>query len=600
MAAYDGINFKPPAGVRSACARGIALREEGYGGDGLRPATVAWARRLSAGERVSPEKARKMNAWFARHGASPEENRARREDKTSPAWVAWLLWGGDAGRSWSARLVRQMDARDKAARTSRTMQGVGVKLDAVVSGGGDSPWNVLAYEVALQGRGDVALTRADFEQCVTNFMRWGKEVPVVLYHADTDPASHPMAREAHAWITAMRVGSMQRDGKTVATLEARFRWVNVETRASVERGALAYGSVTLVQNGVDEESGDDVGSFLWSFSLTNNPALVDIPRIAAQHIAASAATIRAGKYYGTIEDREDVLAMLRAELMLPALASEADVLREVDKLASLVGSDEDETGVDVDDIIECIREAMRLPALTTADEVIAAVRKALASPDGGEQNSASNALPMHRGHAPASLRQEFTMSHTFITLAARLGIACNDEGAAQQQVLARAEESLPIRRQLGLSVEASAKDVAARIDALTAAESRVTALSAEVEALKVIEADRAAREVAAHVDALCVDPTHAKNRAALEFFARADYAAFSKAYPRPAHGAVSQLSQRVTSPASESPSHLSDEADAHTDRADRLATELMAKDSKLSYAVALSRASAILVQKAVQ
>lgn len=597
MAVYDGINFKPPAGVRGACARGIALREEGYGGDGLQPETVAWARRLSAGERVSPEKARNMNAWFARHGASPDENRARREDKTSPAWVAWLLWGGDAGRSWSARLVRQMDARDKAARTSRTMQGVGVKLDAMVGGGGDSPWNVLAYEVALQGRGDVALTRADFEQCIANFMRWGKEVPVVLYHADTDPMSHPMAREAHAWITAMRVGSMQRDGKTVATLEARFRWVNADTRASVERGALAYGSVTLVQNGVDEESGDAVGSFLWSFSLTNNPALVDIPRITAERIAR--ASVRAGRYYGAIEDRDDVLAMLRAELMLPALASEADVTRELDKLAAMVGSNEDETGVDVDDIIECIREAMRLPALTTADEVIAAVRKALAAPSSDAQDSASNALPMHRGRTPASLRQEFTMSHTFITLAARLGIACTDEGAAQQQVLARAEESLPIRRQLGLSVDASSKDVAARIDALNTDAARVTALSAEVEALKVIEADRAAREVAAHVDALCVDPAMARSRVALEAFARADYAAFSKSYPRPSAGSVSTLSQRVTAPASESPSALDGEADSHTDRADVLAHELMAKTPGLSYAVALSRASAILVQKAV-
>lgn len=190
------------------------------------------------------------------------------------------------------------------------------------------------------------------------------------------------------------------------------------------------------------------------------------------------------------------------------------------------------------------------------------------------------------------------MSHTFITLAARLGIACTDEGAAQQQVLARAEESLPIRRQLGLSVEASAKDVAARIESLTADAARVTALSAEVEALKVIEADRAAREVAAHVDALCVDPAMARSRVALEAFAKADYAAFSKAYPRPAHGAVSTLSQRMTAPASEVPSALDGE-DSHTDRADVIARELMSKDSKMSYAVALSRASAILVQKAV-
>ena len=281
------------------------------------------------------------------------------------------------------------------------------------------------------------------------------------------------------------------------------------------------------------------------------------------------------------------------------IAAEADVLREVDKLAAMIGSDEDETGVDVDDIIECIREAMRLPALTTAAEVIAAVRKALASSDDDAPPSASNALPMLSGHAPAPLRMESIMSITFITLAARLGIACTDEGAAQQQVLARAEESLPIRRQLGLSVDASAKDVESKIVALTADAARVTALTAEVEALKVIEADRAAREVSAHVDALCADPTLARARVALESFAKADYAAFSKAYPRPAHGAVSQLSQRVTSPASESPTHLSDQGESHTDRADVLAVELMAKDPKLTYASALKRASTILVQKAV-
>ena len=68
--------------------------------------------------------------------------------------------------------------------------------------------------------------------------------------------------------------------------------------------------------------------------------------------------------------------MLRG-LMLPARSRpEADVMRGVDKLASLVGSDGDETNVDVDDIIECIREAMQPPcAPAIMTEVIAAVRK---------------------------------------------------------------------------------------------------------------------------------------------------------------------------------------------------------------------------------
>lgn len=485
---------------------------------------------------------------------------------------------------------------------SKTLQGAGVKL-AAPSTGATSPWNVLAYEVALEGRGDVKLTRTDFEQCVENFARWGKEIPVVLYHADTDPMAHPASRKAHAWITDMRVGTMQRDGKECATLEARFRWVNAETRASVESGELAFGSVTLVQNGVDEETGEEVGSFLWSFSLTNNPALVDIPRIAAERVRTPRGrAVRAQGWYGEIEDRDDVLAMLRCVLGLPALASESDVRAELDKLASLLGSDESTTGVDVDDIVGAIREAMRLPALTTAAETIAAVRSAIAAPsdDDAAPPSASVALPMTRGLAPASLSlTEKTMTITFITLAARLGIACNDEGAAQQQVLARAEESLPIRRQLGLGADASAKDVEAKITALAADAARVAVLSAENEALKVRESERASREVAEHVEALCADPAMAKARPALEAFARADYAAFAKAYPKPAGGSLAQLTRRVAGDNGGTPAPILALAGRrHNDAAADRAKELMSQNPKLDLGAALSQASRELVQKA--
>lgn len=502
-----------------------------------------------------------------------------------------------------------MTAPDNA---SRTLLGACVKLDAPASNGALSPWNVLAYEVALEGRGDVKLTRQDFEECVANFSRLGGRVPVVLYHADTDPMAHPDARKAHAWITAMRVGSMQRDGKTCATLEARFQWVNAATRASVESGELAYGSVTMVQHGVDEETGDDIGSFLWSFSLTNNPALVDIPRIAASRgLPPSAQQIRAGcdkhemgehEQPYEIEDRDDVVAMLRAVLRLPALALEADVVREIDKLASLLGSDEGATGVDVDDIVGAIRDAMRLPALTTAAETLAAVRSALAAPsdDDAAPPSASVALPMTRGLKPASLSlTEKPMTITFITLAARLGIACNDEGAAQQQVLARAEESLPIRRQLGLGADASGKDVEAKISALAADAARVAVLSAENEALKVRETERAQREVDEHVVALCADPVYAKSRDALVAFARADYAAFSKAYPKPANSAaISQLTRRVTASDGGTPAQVVSIGKRHNDAAGDRARELMEKNPNMELGAALSQASRELAQKA--
>jgi hypothetical protein len=598
MAAYDLIDFSPPAGVRSACARGIKLHEEGLSGDGLQPETVAWARRFAAGDEASPEKARKMAAWFARHGASPEENRARREDKTSPAWVAWLLWGGNPGRSWSARLTRQMNARDRALRAGRAVQGASVKLAAVGGTGAESPWNVLAYATKLKGRGTgVELTSADFTSCVANFTAWGREIPVVLYHADTDATAHPDARKAHAWIVEMRVGTMMRAGKAVATLEARFRWVNDETRTSVETGQLAFGSITIVQGGVDEETGAECGSFLWSFSLTNNPALVDLPRIAASR------TLAAGAWYGDIDDRDDVMEMLRAVFGLPALADEATINGELAKLAAMVaasgggeGSDE-ASGIDLDDIVGALRSALRLPALTSATDVIAAVRAALAPPPSapGEMldglNDSADSRSMSRGSRAA---KETRMSTTMMALAARLGYAAPTEEAAAQHVAARAEESAEVRRSLGLPLASDVQTVAAKITALHADAAKVAVLSAENEALKSVETERHTREVAEHVEALCADPVMAKSRAALESFARNDFAAFSKAYPKPAvNAATLALTSRVTGLGGEkTPAVVNGKPASHSDRAHTLALDLQAKNQGMTYRKALEQASA--------
>ena len=126
MKSYDGINFTPPAGVRSACRAGLKLKEEGHGGKGLVGATVSWARKLAAGQKISPEKARKMNAWFARHSVGSSSRTLG--DKTSPAWVAWQLWGGNAGKAWSAKLVKQMEPRESTAKSVEVPEALGSYL----------------------------------------------------------------------------------------------------------------------------------------------------------------------------------------------------------------------------------------------------------------------------------------------------------------------------------------------------------------------------------------------------------------------------------------------------------------------------------------
>ena len=114
---YASIDFTPPKGVRAAFSRGIDLYEAGRGGDGLVPATISWARRLASGEDVTPAKARKGNAWHARHAVDERPGWGTPGSET-PGYVAFMLWGGAPGKAWFAKLVRQMDAADKAQETT--------------------------------------------------------------------------------------------------------------------------------------------------------------------------------------------------------------------------------------------------------------------------------------------------------------------------------------------------------------------------------------------------------------------------------------------------------------------------------------------------
>lgn len=132
-AAYDDIDFSPPEGAQLEAARGLEWHAQGHSGDGLTPATVRWARKIAAGDDITPDKARKMRAWLARHevdkkgeGFKPGEN-----GYPSPGRVAWALWSGDAGVSWSNKLVAQMDAADEA-KSTRPEEGINVDKSGMI------------------------------------------------------------------------------------------------------------------------------------------------------------------------------------------------------------------------------------------------------------------------------------------------------------------------------------------------------------------------------------------------------------------------------------------------------------------------------------
>lgn len=91
-----------PENVRSQFRKGLTLLD--HAGDGLRPKTVSEAREIAAGKPISPDKLVRMRAWFARHAV---DRRPGWDKDITPGYVAWLLWGGDAGRTWVNKVLSE-------------------------------------------------------------------------------------------------------------------------------------------------------------------------------------------------------------------------------------------------------------------------------------------------------------------------------------------------------------------------------------------------------------------------------------------------------------------------------------------------------------
>lgn len=113
------IDLRPPKGVRAAAARGIELVQAGKAGGGFEPATLQRARKIAAGEELTPRHVMRMYSFFARHAVDRRPGWGTPGDET-PGYVAWMAWGGDAGASWSREKAEQI----KRARAEGSMSEV--------------------------------------------------------------------------------------------------------------------------------------------------------------------------------------------------------------------------------------------------------------------------------------------------------------------------------------------------------------------------------------------------------------------------------------------------------------------------------------------
>ena len=122
------VDLSVPSFISANAKRGLKYYSEGFGGDGLVPATIAAARDMAAGKITEP-KVRKMAPWFARHqvdGKAPSNSNPSDPGYPGAGLVAWLLWGGDSNFSDRAQnwAQRKIDALNAEAESRREMKKI--------------------------------------------------------------------------------------------------------------------------------------------------------------------------------------------------------------------------------------------------------------------------------------------------------------------------------------------------------------------------------------------------------------------------------------------------------------------------------------------
>jgi hypothetical protein len=111
-------SFNPPAGVIANAKRGLELRREfNRGGTEV---GVARARSLSNGQGIPLETIRRMVSYFARHEVDKKGKDWGNASNPSAGYIAWLLWGGDAGKTWADSISEREKKKDKSMATDMT------------------------------------------------------------------------------------------------------------------------------------------------------------------------------------------------------------------------------------------------------------------------------------------------------------------------------------------------------------------------------------------------------------------------------------------------------------------------------------------------
>ena len=125
--------YKPTAGMQSAARRAIKLKEQGKAkGAGT---AVGWTRagQLARGETLSLSTVKRMYSFFSRHEVDKKGKDWDNAESPSNGKIMWLAWGGDAGFSWSRKIVEREKNMKKSVDLNEIAEEIKDILDDVVN-----------------------------------------------------------------------------------------------------------------------------------------------------------------------------------------------------------------------------------------------------------------------------------------------------------------------------------------------------------------------------------------------------------------------------------------------------------------------------------
>lgn len=113
------MSYKPTEGMVTEAQRGLDWRRE-YGRGGTEVG-IARARDIINGKNLSESTVKRMYSFFSRHEVDKQgEGFSQGEDGyPSNGRIAWALWGGDAGYSWSRQIVERLKKEDERMYEAR-------------------------------------------------------------------------------------------------------------------------------------------------------------------------------------------------------------------------------------------------------------------------------------------------------------------------------------------------------------------------------------------------------------------------------------------------------------------------------------------------